>query len=85
MRFDDVHWKNFGREEGLFSGRLIEKICERRVWSLRRITVAILILPVFTLFAALKLLAFGGGHIFLRTSTGSYRELVGRLMHEDPV
>src|SRR5262249_43831299 len=59
VRFDDVHWKNFGREEGLFSRRLIETICGRRVWSLRRITVAILILPVFTLFAVLKMLAFG--------------------------
>jgi len=24
VRFDDVHWKNFGKEEGLFAGRLIE-------------------------------------------------------------
>jgi hypothetical protein len=24
VRFDDVRWKNFGREEGLFAGRLIE-------------------------------------------------------------
>jgi hypothetical protein len=63
VRFDDVHWKNFGREEGLFSGRLIEKLCGRRVWSLRRITIATLILPVLTLFAVLKLLAFGGSHI----------------------
>jgi hypothetical protein len=35
-RFDDVRWNNFGREEGLFAGQLIEKICGRRLWSLRR-------------------------------------------------
>src|SRR5215831_8201874 len=44
VRFDDVHWKNFGREEGLFAGRLIEKWFGRRIWSFRRIASALSIL-----------------------------------------
>jgi hypothetical protein len=33
VRFDDVHWKNFGREEGLFAGQFIGKWFGRRLWS----------------------------------------------------
>jgi hypothetical protein len=36
-RFDHIHWHNFGREEGLFAGQLIEKWFGRRIWSWRRI------------------------------------------------
>jgi hypothetical protein len=25
VRFDDIHWKNFGKKEGLFAGQLIER------------------------------------------------------------
>src|ERR1700758_454649 len=49
VRFDDVHWKNFGREEGLFAGRLIEKWFGRRIWSLRRIKSSLFVLYLFTL------------------------------------
>src|SRR5215467_8091084 len=35
--FDDVHWRNFGREEGLFAGRFIEKWLGRQIWSTQRI------------------------------------------------
>jgi len=38
VRFDDVRWRNFGREEGFFAGRLIETWFGKRIWSLRRIT-----------------------------------------------
>jgi hypothetical protein len=37
VRFDDVRWRNFGREEGLFAGRLIEKWFGRGIWSLQRV------------------------------------------------
>jgi hypothetical protein len=39
VRFDDVRWKNFGREEGLFAGRLIEQWFGRRICSFRRIAM----------------------------------------------
>jgi hypothetical protein len=46
VRFDDVHWKNFGREEGLFAGRLIERWFGGRIWSLRRVLAGLLLLTV---------------------------------------
>jgi hypothetical protein len=50
VRFDDVRWKNLGREEGLFAGRAIERWFGRRIWSSRRIEVFfILFIPVFLL------------------------------------
>jgi hypothetical protein len=49
VRFDDVRWSNFGREEGLFAGRLIEKWFGRRIWSFRRIGSATLLFLVFML------------------------------------
>jgi hypothetical protein len=42
VRFDDVQWRNFGREEGLFAGQLMDKWFGRRVWSCRRIVPAFL-------------------------------------------
>ena len=41
VRFDDVRWRNFGREEGLFAGRLIEKLFGKRIWGIRRTISAI--------------------------------------------
>jgi hypothetical protein len=58
MRFDDVHWRNFGREEALLAVRLIERWFGRRAWSLRRITAAILTLCAFGLLAVLKIVIF---------------------------
>jgi hypothetical protein len=49
VRFDDVGWKNFGREEGLFAGQLIERWFGRRIWSSRRILVAVLLFILFLL------------------------------------
>jgi hypothetical protein len=43
VRFDDVRWKNFGREEGLFAGRLIDKWFGGRILSSRRIASALII------------------------------------------
>jgi hypothetical protein len=48
VRFDDVRWRNFGREEGLFTGRLIEQWLGRRIWSLRRI-IAFVVLSLTVL------------------------------------
>ena len=33
VRFDDVHWRNFGREEGIFAGQLIDQWFGRKTWS----------------------------------------------------
>jgi hypothetical protein len=37
MRFDDVRWRNFGKEEGLVAGTVIERWFGQRAWSFRRI------------------------------------------------
>jgi hypothetical protein len=53
VRFDDVHWQNFGREEGLFAYRLIPRVFGRRIWSLRRVVaffVLLMTLFVFSVF-----------------------------------
>jgi hypothetical protein len=47
VRFEDVHWSNFGREEGLFAGRLLERWFGRKLWSLRRIVSAFILFGVF--------------------------------------
>jgi hypothetical protein len=52
VRFDDVRWNNFGREEGLFSGQLIEKWFGRRMWTTRRIAIA------FSIFVLLILIEY---------------------------
>jgi hypothetical protein len=49
VRFDDVRWSNFGREEGLFAGQLIEKWFGRRIWSFRRIGSTMLLFLLFML------------------------------------
>src|SRR6267143_5547579 len=53
VRFDNVRWRNFGREEGLFAGELIERWLGRRIWSFRRIASALLILFSLLLFGYL--------------------------------
>ena len=47
VRFDDVHWKNFGREEGLFAGRLTERWFGKSIWSRRRFAAALIFLLLF--------------------------------------
>jgi hypothetical protein len=49
IRFDHVHSKNFGREEGLFAGRLIAKWFGRKIWGYRRIVTACGVFLVFLL------------------------------------
>src|ERR1700730_2401823 len=49
VRFDDIHWNNFGREEGLFAGQLIERWFGQSIWSFRRIASGFVILS-FLLF-----------------------------------
>jgi hypothetical protein len=46
VRFDDVRWKNFGREEGLFAADIMEKWFSRKIWSLRRAILFSLLLVV---------------------------------------
>jgi hypothetical protein len=54
VRFDDVHWRNVGREEGLFTGRLIEKWFGRKMWSLRRLLAAFSTLSFLSLLGYLS-------------------------------
>jgi hypothetical protein len=56
VRFDDVRWRNFGREEALFAGQLIEKWFGRRMYSVRRLIVAFLLLIVFAIVGYSKFL-----------------------------
>src|SRR5215469_5431885 len=55
VRFDDVRWRNFGREEGLFSGHLIERWFGLHPWSYRRISVAIKLYALFLCIGFIKL------------------------------
>jgi hypothetical protein len=47
VRFDDVRWRNFGREEGLFAAGLIDRWFGTNIFSLRRVITSIAILAVF--------------------------------------
>jgi hypothetical protein len=60
VRFDDVHWNNFGREEGLFAGRLIERWFGRSFWSFRRLATTLLTLSLFALAGYIRLSLFRG-------------------------
>ena len=53
VRFDDVRWKNFGREEGLFAGQIIERWFGKRIWSWRRILLAFVLLDLFFVLGVL--------------------------------
>ena len=50
VRFDDVHWKNFGQKEGVFSGKLIERWFGRRIWSIRRVSAILILAILFSCF-----------------------------------
>jgi hypothetical protein len=56
VRFDDVRWQNFGREEGLFAGRLIEKWFGQRIWSERRAFSACFVIYFFSIIGYIRLL-----------------------------
>jgi hypothetical protein len=55
VRFDDVRWNNFGREEGLFAGRVIELWFGKKLWSSRRIAASLSALWLLSLTAFLRL------------------------------
>lgn len=54
VRFDDVRWRTFGREEGLFAGALIEKWFGRRIWSVRRIVSALAVYCLTVVLVSIK-------------------------------
>jgi len=56
VRFDDVQWKNFGREEGLFSGRLLDKWFGGNIWNLLRIWRALEFLILCFILTYIKFL-----------------------------
>jgi hypothetical protein len=49
IRFDDVHWRNFGRMEGLLAAQLIERWFGENLVSLRRIIAPYVLLIFFYL------------------------------------
>jgi hypothetical protein len=49
VRFDDVHWKNFGQQEGLFAGNLIDKWLGVKFFSFKRIVISLLAFLAFLL------------------------------------
>ena len=57
VRFDDVRWRNFGKEEGLFAGSFIDKWFGPRIWSRRRIVMAFLIFVLLIMSGYSKFVA----------------------------
>jgi hypothetical protein len=55
VRFDDIGWINFGREEGFFAAQLIERYFGKHIWSLRRAVSAVVTVLVLYLFATIVL------------------------------
>jgi hypothetical protein len=53
LRFSDVRWDNFGREEALFAVRIMDRLFGRRLLSFRRLTITTL-----SIFASLGLVSF---------------------------
>ena len=37
MRFDEVKMRNFGREDALFAGQIIDRWFGKRIWNWRRV------------------------------------------------
>ena len=54
VRFDDVRWKSFGKEEGLFAAHLIGKWFGQRIWSFRRVILFPILLIVSIVIAVIK-------------------------------
>jgi hypothetical protein len=46
IRFDDVNWHNFGKEEALFAGEALKKWFGKRTWSFRRIFISATVLVI---------------------------------------
>ena len=60
VRFDDIHWKNFGREEGFFAANLIGRWFGKNTWSLRRILEGLVLLAALIGFNYLRRQAMFG-------------------------
>src|SRR5215469_16392153 len=56
VRFDDVSWNNFGREEGLFAGKLIERWFGRRTFGIHRMTSALILYTLFFILGYLSVI-----------------------------
>jgi hypothetical protein len=56
VRFDDIKWRNFGREEGLFAGHLIGEWFGQRLFSARRFLSAIILLILFVILGLLRVI-----------------------------
>jgi len=75
VRFDDIRWRSFGREEGLFAGELIGRWCGQRIWSLRRFVAA-----VTTLFLLLCI-----GYLRFVVSSSQQDYLCGHCNSDDNI
>jgi hypothetical protein len=54
VRFDDVRWHNFGREEALFAAGLIDRWFGRRIYSFKRLYMTIAVILFFAACGYLK-------------------------------
>jgi hypothetical protein len=63
LRFDDVRWNNFGREEGLFAKHIIERWFGRHLWSYRRLVTGLLLYIIFLLVGYFKTRLHGAGGV----------------------
>ena len=70
MRFDDVHWKNFGREEGLFAGGILEKWFGKRIFSLRFFTSATTLLVICVIIGFIKYTTHHEDQRYVKIGTG---------------
>jgi hypothetical protein len=50
VRFDDIKWKNFGREDGLFAVFFLDKCFGRRIYSFKRIVSSLSVLCICSIF-----------------------------------
>src|SRR5215469_2317542 len=54
VRFDDVRWRNFGREEGLYAGRLIERWFGHKIWCWQRVIAAAILYGLFLFIGLMR-------------------------------
>jgi len=77
VRFVDVRWKNFGKEEGLFAGRLIERWFGKRIFSLRRMVFALSLLAVFLSVTFISIKTFSSSPFDWLFSADRFETCVG--------
>jgi hypothetical protein len=65
VRFDDVQWNNFGREEGLFAGGLIDRWFGPHIFSYKRARSAVIVFVSLLLTSLVREITFSEGIVCL--------------------